>query len=263
MRFTKMHALGNDYVYVDGFRDPLPADPAAAAVKVSRFHTGIGSDGLILIEPCEGYDARMRIFNADGSEAEMCGNGLRCVAKYLHDEGHAKDPVIRVLTGAGLRTAQVLPDGTVRAGMGMPLLLGSLSLTVPNAGPLTFYRVSAGNPHAVTFDAYEEGSAFYEDGRAVETDRAFPEGTNVEFVRVSGENELDVRVWERGSGATLACGTGACAVLAAAYSLKKTGPSAVIRLPGGPLKAELDPGTGEVSITGEAVRVFTGEWTEI
>lgn len=259
MRFTKMHALGNDYVYVDCFRDKAPADPAALSVRVSKFHTGIGSDGLILILPEEGYDARMRIFNADGSEAEMCGNGLRCVARYLKEAGYLKGDEARVITGGGPRFCTVLTNGMVRADMGAAELSGSCVLQLPHAGRTKFFKVSMGNPHAVTFDVYEEGPAFTEDGRFVETNPEFPNGVNAEFVRVNSRSDMDVRVWERGSGATLACGTGACACAAAANARGLCGKESTVRLPGGELLIEL---RDHVYLTGEAVISFTGDWYE-
>ncbi len=260
MRFVKMHGLGNDYVFMDTFTQPGPADPAALSVEISRPHWGIGSDGLILIGPCQGADARMRIFNADGSEGETCGNGLRCVARYLYEEGLCDKREMRIQTGAGAVTASlVLEAGQVTAvtvDMGTPRLLGQR--TVPLDGEETsFACVSMGNPHAVCFTRFPAGEELARLGRIVETDPQFPERTNVEFCRVSGE-EIGVHVWERGSGITLACGSGACASLAAAASLGLSGRSMRVRLPGGALSVEWRE-DGHIYMTGPATRVFAGE----
>lgn len=224
MKFIKMQGLGNDYVYVDTFAQQV-RDPAALAVRVSRPHYGVGADGLILIGPSDKADARMRIFNADGSEAEMCGNGLRCTARYLYETGRAPAGTMVVETGGGLRGAQVLLENgrvrAVRAEMGAPVLDGP-RIPVEGCGnhafvPLSdgtvreFTCVSMGNPHAVLFVQEAPRAWCLENGPLVERDAHFPMRTNVEFVRVLARDHLEVFVWERGSGATLACGTGACA----------------------------------------------------
>ncbi|MBR3503255.1 MAG: diaminopimelate epimerase, partial [Clostridia bacterium] len=227
MKFVKMHGISNDYIFADTFTQPAPADPAAAAVVLSKPHTGIGADGLILIEPADGADARMRIFNADGSEAQICGNGLRCVARYLYDGGLVRREVMRVLTGAGLKEVRLDVRGgevaSVTADMGEPQRV-ERGVRLSAAGrALTFVCVSMGNPHAVTFDEAATGPEFYTLGPAFERHEAFPERSNIEFAQALAPDRLRVRVWERGSGETMACGSGACAALVAAAAEGRTG----------------------------------------
>lgn len=261
MRFVKMHGLGNDYVFVDSFTQPPVQSPDRLAVEISRPHTGIGSDGLILIEPCEGADARMRIFNADGSEAQICGNGLRCVCKYLYDYGLCRKESLRILTGAGVRAAEVLVEaGSVRrvtVDMGTPELIGQKQVTIAGE-EVPFCCVSMGNPHAVTFSRFVTGEALARQGAQVEHDPQFPERTNVEFCRVD-EAGLHVSVWERGSGATMACGSGACASLAAAVLLGQAPRKSRVILPGGELTVEWRQVDGHIHMTGPATTVFAGE----
>jgi diaminopimelate epimerase len=275
MRFTKMHGIGNDYVYVNGFEHAVD-DPAALAVRIADRHTGVGGDGLILILPpadAQAADVRMRMFNADGSEAEMCGNGIRCVAKYVYDHGIARREELRIETGRGVLTLQVFPENgkvrQVRVNMGEPIfksaeipttLAGDPPLKAPLevAGRvLEVTCVSMGNPHCVTFveelsDAWVRGV-----GPLVERHPAFPNRVNAEFVEVVSPRELRVRVWERGSGETQACGTGACAAAVAGVLTGRTGGEVLCRLPGGDLTLEWD-GAGDVYLTGPAVEVFTG-----
>src|SRR5438270_11224635 len=231
MRFTKMHGLGNDYVYVDCFRQPPPRDPAALSRAVSDRHFGVGSDGLILIAPSERADVRMRMFNADGSESEMCGNGVRCVAKYIHDHGLAKKDRVTVETGRGVLTLDLEVDGgkvrRVRVDMGPPILRAAeIPTTLPGDPPidvplavsgreLRVTAVSMGNPHAVAY--VDDVGRFPVEalGSALEHHPAFPRRVNAHFVQVLGPGEVRMRTWERGSGITLACGTGACAVCVA------------------------------------------------
>ena len=214
MKFIKMQGLGNDYVYVDTFAQQV-RDPAALAVRVSRPHYGVGADGLILIGPSDKADARMRIFNADGSEAEMCGNGLRCTARYLYETGRAPAGTIPG-EGCGNHAFVPLSDGTVRE----------------------FTCVSMGNPHAVLFVQEAPRAWCLENGPLVERDAHFPMRTNVEVVRVLARDHLEVFVWERGSGATLACGTGACARRVAAVLDGLAERRARVELPGGALRAD-------------------------
>lgn len=260
MRFVKMHGLGNDYVFVDSFTQPPVQSPDRLAVEISRPHTGIGSDGLILIEPCEEADARMRIFNADGSEAQICGNGLRCVCKYLYDYGLCRKESLRILTGAGVRSAEVLVEaGRVRRAtvdMGTSELIGQKQVTIAGE-EVPFCCVSMGNPHAVTFSRFVTGEELARQGTQVEHDPQFPERTNVEFCRVD-EAGLHVSVWERGSGATMACGSGACASLAAAVLLGQTPRKSQVILPGGALTVEWRQADGHIYMTGPATTVFEG-----
>ena len=230
MKFTKMHGLGNDYVFVDG-ADRDVADTVSLARAVSDRHTGIGSDGLILIQPSTCADARMEMYNADGSRAEMCGNGIRCVAKYLVDRGRAAATEVRIETDDGVKRMHCELRGSVvhavRVDMGRPSLLpSSLPSTIPGDSivdhPLAVgdrtYRitcVSMGNPHAVVFVDDPSTIDLASEGSLIERTPEFPERTNVHFVRVDDAMRVTMRTWERGSGATLACGTGACAAAVA------------------------------------------------
>lgn len=282
MRFTKMHGIGNDYVYVDCVREKPPADPAAVAVAVSDRHFGIGSDGLILICPSERADARMRMFNADGSESEMCGNGIRCVAKFVHDHGIATKPKLAIETGRGVLSVDLeVKDGKavrVRVNMGEPILESAkIPTTLPGDPPVNVplyvapeeYEVtcvSMGNPHAVFYP----GDAFFESGQLhdplascgplVENAPIFPRRINAHFVKVHSPNEVTMRTWERGSGITLACGTGACAVCVAGVLTGRTARKLLAHLPGGDLELEWSEADNCVYMTGPATEVFTGEW---
>lgn len=280
MRFTKMHGIGNDYVYVDCVRGKPPADPAALARAVSDRHFGVGSDGLILICPSERADARMRMFNADGSESEMCGNGLRCVAKFVHDHGIAAKPRLSIETGRGVLTVDLeVKDGKaerVRVNMGEPILEaakiptalpGNPPVNVPLvAGGVSFAAtcVSMGNPHAVVYvgDEYFAGGHDLVDelGPKVERHEVFPRRVNAHFVKVHSPGEVTMRTWERGSGVTLACGTGACAVCVAGVLTGRTGRKLLAHLPGGDLELEWSEADNCVYMTGPASEVFTGEW---
>ncbi len=283
MRFTKMHGIGNDYVYVDCVRQKPPSDPTALAVAVSDRHYGIGADGLILICPSERADARMRMFNADGSESEMCGNGLRCVAKFVHDHGIATKPKLAIETGRGVLTVELEIKGgkaeRVRVNMGEPILESAkIPTTLPGDPPVnvsllvppTAFRVtcvSMGNPHAVIFEQANENLLALEDrdlvvefGPAIENNRVFPRRINAHFVKVHSPNEVTMRTWERGSGITLACGTGACAVCVAGVLTGRTGRKLIAHLPGGDLELEWSEADNCVYMTGPATEVFTGEW---
>jgi len=276
MRFTKMHGAGNDYVYVDGFSQPLPDDLPELARRVSDRHFGVGADGLILILPSEAADARMRMFNADGSEAEMCGNGIRCVGKYVYDHGLVQRPSLVIETGAGLRRLDLeLADGRVRrvrVDMGEPILdpaeipvdlPGQRVINVPldlGDRTLAVTCVSMGNPHCIIFVERLSDDWVLGVGPKVERDRRFPRRTNVEFVETISPSEANVRVWERGSGETLACGTGACAVCVAGALAGRTGRRLLARLPGGELELQWSEEDNHVWMTGPAVEVFSGEW---
>jgi diaminopimelate epimerase len=274
MRFTKMQGLGNDYVYVDLFRETV-ADAPALARRVSDRRFGIGSDGLILIAPSRVADFRMEMYNADGSRGEMCGNGLRCVAKYVHDHGIAKRTSLRGETDAGVKEIELVVEGgkavAARVDMGVPQLERA---EIPMAGPagrvvaerlaaagrdLVVTCVSMGNPHCVVFVEDPASFPVEEVGPAVERLPAFPRRTNVEFARVVSQREVVQRTWERGSGETLACGTGACAVAVAGRLNGLLGPDATIRLRGGDLRVQWEGEGSPVLMTGPAVEVFSGD----
>ncbi|NQU76847.1 MAG: diaminopimelate epimerase [Planctomycetes bacterium] len=276
MRFTKMHGLGNDYVYVDGW-DERVTDPPALARRISDRHFGVGSDGLILILPDQHADCRMRIFNADGSEAQMCGNGIRCAAKYSYDHGRSRANPMRIATAAGVKTIELTlgPDGKVESAgvdMGEPILTpGQIPTTFDGDRvinrPLTVAGrswqvtcVSMGNPHAVVYvdDLTEVDLATI--GPAVENHPAFPERVNLHVVQVQSGREVTMATWERGSGATLACGTGASAVCVAGVLTGRTGREIIAHLPGGDLKLHWRESDQHVIMTGPAVEVFTGDW---
>lgn len=267
MRFIKMHGLGNDYIYVDCFREKAPRDPAAAAAALSRRHFSVGGDGLVLIEPSARADARMRIFNADGSEAEMCGNALRCVGKYLYDSGLRRKGALTVDTLSGIKRLEMIIESGVavgaRADMGAPRVTRD-GLTARAAGrEFTLTEVDMGNPHAVCFDrALPDDGLFFEAGPALEKCALFPARCNIEFCAPRGESELDVRVWERGSGATLACGTGASAAFAAGVKLGHLREKAEIFLPGGRLVFKIGK-NGHVIVSGPAEISFFGELPEM
>lgn len=326
MRFTKMHGLGNDYVYVDCFHEPMPSDPADLARRIADRHFGIGGDGLILICPSEQVDARMRMFNADGSEAEMCGNGIRCVAKYVYDHGIAHKPQLAIETGNGILSLDLEIENDlvkrVRVDMGRPILeIGRIPIELPGVPPtaqlvdfpasemlkmtvekaaslgmlgprarskleraiavgeesVTVFQepsfgsalsnvritgVSMGNPHLVIF--HSDGGAH--DARTygpfLEHHLFFPKRINVHFVHVDGRQEVTMHTWERGSGITLACGTGACAVCVAGVLTGRTDRRILAHLPGGDLELEWRDSDQHVYMTGPAVEVFQGDWNE-
>lgn len=275
MKFTKMHGAGNDYVYVNCFAEKLPADLAALAVAVSDRHKGIGGDGMILICPSERGDARMRMFNADGSEAEMCGNGLRCVAKYVYDHGIARKNELNIETGRGVLTTQLeIANGKaqrVRINMGAPILKSAdIPTTLPGDPPIRqklsaggrefeVTCVSMGNPHCVTFVNDVNDDWVLRIGPEVERHPAFPRKVNAEFIQVLSPREFKMRVWERGSGETQACGTGACASAVAGVLAGLTERRVLAHLPGGDLELEWAE-SGDVFLTGPAVEVYSGDW---
>jgi diaminopimelate epimerase len=277
MKFTKMHGLGNDYVYVNCFEEPLAGvDLPELARRVSDRHFGIGSDGLILIMPSERADFRMRVFNNDGSEAKNCGNGLRCVSKYVYDHGLTKQTTFTVETLGGIVTPVVtLGDGgkvaQVTIDMGEPRLTRELIPMTGEPGeqvigqPLTIdghtftvTAVSMGNPHAVLFLDEVRDEDVVTFGPKIESHDWFPERTNVEFIQVLNRRELLFRVWERGSGVTLACGTGACAAAVAACLNGKTDREVTVHLAGGDLFIEWRESDNHVYMTGPATEVFHG-----
>ncbi|MFO1095526.1 MAG: diaminopimelate epimerase [Planctomycetaceae bacterium] len=277
MRFTKMHGAGNDYIYLDCFAQPAPRDPAQLSIAMSDRHTGIGGDGLVLIGPSERGDARMRMFNADGSESEMCGNAIRCVAKYLCDHGLVRKSELNIETGRGVLTLQVFSEGgkvtRARVNMGRPILdAPEIPTLLPGNPPiraplevagqtLHVTCVSMGNPHCVSFVDEVTDTLVLGIGPQVERHPAFPRRVNAEFVHVISPREVEMRVGERGSGETQACGTGASAVCVAGALNGLTERTIVAHLPGGDLELEWST-CGEVYMTGPAVEVFSGDWPE-
>ena len=260
MHFTKMHGLGNDYLYVYG---EVPENIAELSRKLSELHFGAGSDGMIYISPSKVADFKMRIFNADGSEAKMCGNGIRCVGKYVYDKGYTDKTQLKIETLSGIKYLDLgLSCGKVKSvtvNMGTAIPEKEKTLTVCGR-EVTLIPVSVGNPHAVIFVNDIENAPITEVGPALEHHRDFPDGVNVEFVQVLSQNELRMRVWERGSGITMACGTGACATVMAAISkgvCERETPVSV-HLDGGVLKIEVVY-DNNVTMTGPATTVYEGE----
>ena len=276
MRFTKMHGAGNDYVYLDCFAESVPADLPGLAREMSHRHFGVGADGLIVIHPSKCADARMQMFNADGSEAEMCGNGLRCVAKYVFDHGHCQGDQLRIETGAGVLPVQLVVANEkveqVRVDMGEPILDGEKIPTTWTGSPvvnqllsvagrdLEVTCVSMGNPHCVVFVEQLTDELVLQVGPQIEQAAQFPARVNVEFVEVLSSTEVRQRTWERGSGETWACGTGACAVCVAGVLTGKTERQILNHLLGGDLQLHWAEEDQHVYMTGPASEVFQGEW---
>ncbi len=284
--FTKMHGLGNDYVYVGCTRQSPPRDPAALSRVVSDRHFGVGGDGLILIGPSERADVRMRMFNADGSESEMCGNGVRCVAKYAFDHGLTRNNPLTVETGRGILTLNLLLKNSkveqVTVTMGEPILdAAKIPTTLPGPRVVNHVHpafkwvapwvaacgleagvtcVSMGNPHAVFYCRDVSKVPLEQVGPEVENAVVFPRRINVHFVQAQSPEEVTMRTWERGSGTTLACGTGACSVAVAGVLTGRTGRRLLAHLPGGDLRLEWREADNQVYMTGPAVEVFGGEW---
>ena len=285
--FVKMHGAGNDYVYVDCFRDPAPHDPAGLAPAIADRHRGVGGDGLILVQPSTSAAARMRMFNADGSEAEMCGNGIRCVAHLVVARGHASPGPVTIETGRGLLTVVVERVGPrssrVRVDMGPPILepaaipfagagdgdrlidrptdmLGMRSPWWDAAGvEPRLSAVSMGNPHAIFWCRDVAAVPLESVGPVIERHPSFPQRTNVHFVQRIDRGRVRMRTWERGSGVTQACGTGASAVCVAGALAGRTDDRVVAELPGGELELDWSSGAG-VAMTGPAEEVFEGVW---
>ena len=264
--FIKMHGLGNDYVYIDCF-EPTTAQLisetslSSLARRVSDRHLGIGSDGLVFILPSNDADARMRMFNADGSEAQMCGNAIRCVGKYLYESGICGRLELRIDTLAGLKTLSMhVAQGRVEevtVNMGIPTAYPDM--VAIDGLSLAFTSVNMGNPHAVLFcDAPVGTDYLHTIGPKIATHPHFPEGTNVEFAYVRNEREIDMRVWERGTGETMACGTGTCATAVAAIRQGKVQRTVTVHLLGGDLNIRWDSDQQPVYMTGPATEVFRG-----
>ncbi|SDZ82919.1 diaminopimelate epimerase [Oribacterium sp. KHPX15] len=276
MKFTKMQGCGNDYVYVNCFSEKVK-DPSSLAVKIADRHYGVGGDGLILIEPSDKADAYMHMFNLDGSEGNMCGNGIRCVAKYIYDHGiipSDRDEAV-IDTKSGLKKIKLYTDNGkmthATVDMGIAKLTSELPEDITVHGMhLRFIGIDVGNPHAIYFlsDNPELNVSKVSDldfllyGHDFETHERFPEKVNSEFIRIISPTEIDFRVWERGSGETLACGTGATASVAAGCMAKKLQPDTevTVHLIGGDLKIKYESATGRCFMTGPAVEVFSGDF---
>lgn len=273
--FTKMHGLGNDYIYVNALEREIP-DPEKLSIAMSDRHFGIGSDGLILILPSDRGDFRMRMFNSDGSESEMCGNGIRCFAKYVYDRALTDKTVMDIETGAGMKNIVLtVKDGKAthaRVDMGVPELerekipmrgnpgqVRDEEISLPDGMKVRITAVSMGNPHAIIYVDDAEKYPVEKVGSAVENSPLFPRRTNVEFVQILSESEVIQRTWERGAGETLACGTGASAVCAAGVLTGRTLRKITSNLRGGPLALEWAE-NGHIFMTGPACEVFSGVW---
>lgn len=272
-----MHGLGNDFILVDMQEELLPESPSRLATAICHRQFGVGADGLVLVYSSSRADCRMQIFNADGSEAESCGNALRCVAKFVYDRGRARGSIVTVEALAGLYTIEVTPRGgsadLMKVNMGrprlepasMPALVGGqgpvLDLTLRTAA--ASYQgvlVNTGVPHVVIFVPTLKDFDFMAEGRQIEQNPIFPRGINVDFVEVVRPDFLVAKVWERGAGPTLACGTGASAILVAAYLSGKSSRAATVALPGGQLYIEWQEADGSVYMLGPAVNVFSGHY---
>lgn len=274
MKFTKMHGCGNDYVYVNAMENEV-RNPEQVAVKVSDRHFGIGSDGLILICDSDVADFRMRMFNADGSEGKMCGNGVRCIAKYVYDNKLTDKTEISLETLGGIKYLKLQVEKgkvtQVTVDMGEPVLDGLLIPVMIDKNPVVsepimiqdqryeMTCVSMGNPHAVVLVEDTQKFPIEQVGPFFEKSSVFPEGVNTEFVQVLSPSEINMRVWERGSAETMACGTGACASVVACFLLGVTGREVTVHLLGGDLKIRYDEESNHVFMTGPATTVFEGE----
>lgn len=274
MKFTKMHGIGNDYIYVNAIEEKVE-NPAELSKRLSKYHFGVGSDGLVLIMESKVADFRMRMFNPDGTEAEMCGNASRCVAKYVYEKGLTTKTKFTIETGAGIKNVWLhIADGdvkTVTIDMGEPILKPSLIPTIlTDAEPVLMQKltnangeymvncVSMGNPHCVIFRESIALVDIKKEGPAIECHPAFPKKTNVEFAEVIDSSTIKMRVWERGTGETLACGTGACATLVAARLNGLCDNKVTLKLLGGDLQIEWNEADNHIYMTGAAVTIFEG-----
>ncbi len=274
MKFTKMHGISNDYIYINGATEKI-YNPSDVAIKLSDRHTGIGSDGIVMILPSKTCDFRMRMFNSDGSEAEMCGNASRCVGKYVYDKGLTKKTKVSLETLAGKKILNLhVVDGkvdTVTVDMGEPILRGtdiptifdlptvvSQPIVVSGKKILTTC-VSMGNPHSVVYVEDVDSLDLEKIGPSYECHPAFPHKTNTEFVEIISRNEVKMRVWERGAGETMACGTGACAVAVASVLNGFTDRDVCVKLRGGDLQIKWDDDDNHVYMTGPATTVYEGD----
>ena len=277
MRFTKMQGIGNDYIYVNCFEETV-MNPVMLARRISRRHDGVGGDGLVLIEPSDVADFGMRIFNSDGSEAEMCGNACRCIGKYVYERGLTDKTSVTLMTGAGLKVLELsVSEGkvrSVRVDMGTPELdPRKIPVDLPGEiilghrlelGNMVYgiHCVSMGNPHCVLFVRNPDNADVEHVGPLLENYPIFPNRTNVEFVQVEDRTHLRLRVWERGAGETLACGTGACAALVASVLTGRADREASVELPGGELQVSWSAEDNHVYQEGPAEFVFDGVWVE-
>ena len=277
IKFTKMHGLGNDYVYIDAINQKIENESSLAKF-VSNRHFGIGSDGLILICKSEIADFKMRMFNSDGSEAEMCGNGIRCVGKFVYDKRLTNKTTVKIETLAGIKTLILnTKDGkveTARVDMGEPILEAEKIPVISTEEPVKnleleaenkkfkFTCVSMGNPHAITIVENTKEFDVEKYGKVLEIDKAFPKKANIEFAQIVDRQNINMRVWERGAGETLACGTGACATAVACNLNGLTDRKVNIELLGGTLNIEWNETDNHVYMTGPAVTVFDGELYE-
>ena len=275
MKFTKMEGCGNDYVYVNGFEEKID-NPNEVAIAVSDRHFGIGSDGRIIINPSEVADFKMCMYNADGSEGKMCGNGIRCVAKYVYDFNLTDKDVITVETLSGIKTLKLNVENgkvkTVRVNMGAPILEcdkvpvkydDEKMINKPvkvDGKTFNITCVSMGNPHAVTFINDTDNLEIEKIGPKFENNEIFPDKVNTEFIQIIDKNTVKMRVWERGSGETFACGTGACASVVASVLNRLTENKVTVKLLGGELEIEYNQDENTVYMTGPARVVFTGEY---
>lgn len=273
IKFTKMHGLGNDYVYIDAINQNIENESSLAQF-VSNRHFGIGSDGLILICKSEVADFKMRMFNSDGSEAEMCGNGIRCVGKFVYDKGLTNKTTVKIETLAGIKTLILnTKDGkveTARVDMGEPILEAEKIPVISNENPVKnlnltaegkefqFTCVSMGNPHAITVVDNTENFDVEKYGKVLEVNKAFPKKANIEFAQIVDKQNIKMRVWERGAGETLACGTGACATAVSCHINGLTERKVKIELLGGNLEIEWNKEDNHVYMTGPATTVFEG-----
>jgi len=279
MQFTKMHGAGNDYIFVNCFSETVPDDLTAVARAVSDRNCGVGADGLILICPSDSADAKMRMFNADGSEAEMCGNGIRCVAKYLFERSIVTKNVMTIETGKGIQTLELFIEAeqvqSVRVNMGPPILEAEKIPTTLTGNPpinvlidvaekqLSVNCVSMGNPHCVLFSNEPLTDDLVQTlGPAIESHAAFPNRVNVGFAQIISTTEINLRVWERGSGETQACGSGACAAAVCGILAVRLERSVLCHLPGGDLEIQWGENPGDVYLSGPAGDVFSGGWAE-
>ena len=264
MKFTKMQGLGNDYVYVNCFEESVE-HPEAVAVAVSDRHFGIGSDGLILIKPSEVADCQMDMYNLDGSRGAMCGNGIRCVGKYAYDHGIVDKTKISVETPSGIKYLDMKEENgrvtAVTVDMGQSVVTSELPEKISVDGKeYEFTGISMGNPHAVLFVDEVADLELEKLGPKFENHERFPDRTNTEFVKVLDRTHVKMRVWERGSGETMACGTGACAVAVASILAGYVENTVEVQLRGGPLQISWDRENDRVYMTGPAVEVFSGEY---
>ncbi|MDR3137779.1 MAG: diaminopimelate epimerase [Tannerellaceae bacterium] len=261
IEFTKMHGAGNDYIYVDTRSEALE-EPEKWAVKWSVAHTGIGADGLVLISKSESADFGMRIFNADGSEALMCGNATRCIGKYVYEGGLTQKRAITLETLSGIKELELKVEGAevkeVTVDMGRPEVLEQALAAEVGGKKYIGTAVSMGNPHLVIFEEHVEEIDLPEVGGALETHPYFPTRTNVEVVEVIHPEKLKMRVWERGSGVTQACGTGACAAVVAGVTTGRLGRRVTVLMDGGELQIVWDESSGRVRMSGDAVKVYEG-----